>query len=296
MAQRFTKGDQDGWYHRVDSVTYGFFHTYDKFQLDDSVPHQIHVLLPNDYETSEKEYPTLYLNDGDWAFWPLDNTESFLAVPEHLAMLQEQHGRQVIAVGIVPADRNFEYTHLVYDENGKHGGIQTYSQFICDILVPWMNAYYRTLRGPAHTCIAGASHGGFASYYLAMTRPSRFGMCICFSPSFWMCESECRTMDYVHPDLHVPIVLRDSGIRATMYSTKIRPKIVLSWGMTRTGGEHNAVIERFATDAGQHVTEVLTGAGYQTGIDLCVLQDPHGEHDARTWKRWLGKGLLFVFP
>ena len=54
----------------------GSFHTYDTLTIHGNhhhyyhnIPHKIHVYLPKDYENSGLQYPVIYLNDGDNAFW-----------------------------------------------------------------------------------------------------------------------------------------------------------------------------------------------------------------------------------
>ena len=72
MAETFTIGGQNGWYHDEGHWA-GYFHTYDDFRVDqftannvnaliyntDSRPRTIHVFLPRDYDYSHESYPVI---------------------------------------------------------------------------------------------------------------------------------------------------------------------------------------------------------------------------------------------
>jgi S-formylglutathione hydrolase FrmB len=53
--------------------------------------------------------------------------------------------------------------------------IGAYGTYLCDEVVPAVDAWYRTLPEPAHRGIAGASSGGFGAAVWAMRRPDLFG-------------------------------------------------------------------------------------------------------------------------
>lgn len=54
-------------------------------------------------------------------------------------------------------------------------GTGRYLTYLCDEIVPWVDATYRTLPDPAHRAIAGKSSGGYGAMVLPMLRPDRFG-------------------------------------------------------------------------------------------------------------------------
>ncbi|MGH3242650.1 MAG: alpha/beta hydrolase [Spirillospora sp.] len=65
----------------------------------------------------------------------------------------------------------------------SHGGSQfldspgtgRYHSYICDEIVPWVDAHYRTLNAPEHRAISGKSSGGYGSMVTPMLRPDLFG-------------------------------------------------------------------------------------------------------------------------
>jgi S-formylglutathione hydrolase FrmB len=54
-------------------------------------------------------------------------------------------------------------------------GTGRYHSYLCEEVVPWVDARYRTLAGAAHRAIAGKSSGGFGAMITPMLRPDLFG-------------------------------------------------------------------------------------------------------------------------
>ena len=54
-------------------------------------------------------------------------------------------------------------------------GTGRYHSYLCDEIVPFVDAHYRTVPEPAHRAIAGKSSGGFGAMITPMLRPDLFG-------------------------------------------------------------------------------------------------------------------------
>ena len=54
-------------------------------------------------------------------------------------------------------------------------GTGNYHTYLCDEIVPFVDAHYRTLSGPAHRGISGKSSGGYGAMVTPMLRPDLFG-------------------------------------------------------------------------------------------------------------------------
>ncbi len=54
-------------------------------------------------------------------------------------------------------------------------GTGKYHSYLCDEVVPWVDARYRTIPDAAHRAIAGKSSGGFGAMITPMLRPDLFG-------------------------------------------------------------------------------------------------------------------------
>lgn len=151
---------------------------------------KLYIYRPPSYTESgaaAKRYPVVYMQDGRNLFnastsfsgveWKIDETLNS-KIPGGTA-------REVIVVGIDNTSaRISEYTP-VPDPGYGGGNGNNYLNFIQNELMPWVNANYRTLTGPANTTIGGSSLGGLISFYAAWTRSNVFGSAIAMSSSFW---------------------------------------------------------------------------------------------------------------
>ena len=54
-------------------------------------------------------------------------------------------------------------------------GTGPYHSYLCEEVVPFVDARYRTLTGPAHRAVMGKSSGGFGAMITPMLRPDLFG-------------------------------------------------------------------------------------------------------------------------
>ena len=54
-------------------------------------------------------------------------------------------------------------------------GTGQYHSYLCNEVVPWVDAHYRTLDAAAHRAIMGKSSGGFGAMITPMLRPDLFG-------------------------------------------------------------------------------------------------------------------------
>ncbi|RFS85997.1 enterochelin esterase [Actinomadura spongiicola] len=54
-------------------------------------------------------------------------------------------------------------------------GMGRYHSYLCDEIVPWVDARYRTLDAPEHRAISGKSSGGYGAMITPMLRPDLFG-------------------------------------------------------------------------------------------------------------------------
>ena len=156
---------------------------------------RVWIYLPPGYDASTDRYPVLYMHDGQNLFddatsfsgeWGIDETCEQLITDGEI--------EPVIVVGIDNggASRIFEYTPFVDPSFGGGGG-DTYLQNVRDILVPHINATYRTRTGPENTFIAGSSLGGLISAYAGYAHADTWGRVGAFSPSYWYANQQMAT-------------------------------------------------------------------------------------------------------
>jgi metallo-beta-lactamase class B len=156
---------------------------------------RVWLYLPNDYATSQRRYPVLYLHDGQNVF---DEATAFAGewgVDESLRQLQltgQDQGCIVVAVDNGEKRRLDEYSPW---HNAKLGGGEgdAYVEFLVKTLKPYLDSHYRTLPGREHTGIAGSSMGALISLYAALKYQDVFSKVGLLSPAFWFAEQPLFT-------------------------------------------------------------------------------------------------------
>lgn len=279
---------QDAWIHDEKSPA-GYFHTYDAITVgtgSQRTARKLHVFLPRSYVAGCKRYPVVYMNDGDTAFFPGSVGKTW----DVQGVLTDEYAKkslpEMIVVAVHPLDRDREYTHAPWLAGRTCCEVPGYAAYLATALKPFVDGAYRTLSGPSDTIIVGSSHGGLASFYVAATR-AEFGKAIAMSSSFWAGLDELT----IGGPLSTSALMQAAGPGLTSH----QPRLYLDWGLVRTGGTHNAVIEERATARGAEMATLLTSSfGYVKDKTLFTVEDPQGEHDELSWRRRLGKALALV--
>jgi S-formylglutathione hydrolase FrmB len=137
-------------------------------------PHErpVMVYLPPGYDDSSARYPTVYVLQG---------------YTGHVSMwLNRTPFRQpfVETADAVFASRRAPGCIVVYvDAWTGYGGSQfvdspgtgRYHSYLCDEVVPWVDATYRTIPERESRAVSGKSSGGFGAMITPMLRPDLFG-------------------------------------------------------------------------------------------------------------------------
>jgi S-formylglutathione hydrolase FrmB len=138
-------------------------------------PHErpLWVYLPPAYDDEPgRRYPTLYQIQGltgQLDMWR--NRPAFRpTVPELVDELFATGGAPPCLVVWVDAWTSFGGSQFL-----DSPGTGRYHTYLCDEVVPWVDAHYRTLAAPAHRGIAGKSSGGYGAMVTPMLRPDLFG-------------------------------------------------------------------------------------------------------------------------
>jgi S-formylglutathione hydrolase FrmB len=131
------------------------------------------VYLPPAYETEpERRFPTIYLIQGmtgQLDMWA--NRSAFRTnTPENIDRL---FGEEVSPPAIVVfADCWTSYGGSQFIDSPGTG---RYLGYLCDELVPFVDARYRTLAAPGNRGLTGKSSGGYGAMVVPMLRPDVFG-------------------------------------------------------------------------------------------------------------------------
>lgn len=162
------------------------------------------IYLPDDYQTSGKRYPVLYINDGQNAFF---DQESYSGCSWGFLEDVYAHHRDVILVAIPcnfePEMRESEYGAWKTDrtitilevgrpEPGLGGEGEAYVNFLCYELKPYIDSRYPT--DPQDTAITGSSAGGNISFYATLRHPEIFRKCAALSCAFWYYPQQYREL------------------------------------------------------------------------------------------------------
>jgi predicted alpha/beta superfamily hydrolase len=148
------------------------------------------VYVPPGYdEDAGRQYPVLYLNDGQNLF---DGRTSFIQdrtweVREAAdAAIEAGDVEPLVIVGIYnTGDRRLaEYTH---ERDWQMGGGEAddYGHLLTGELMPWIGEHYRVKARREFTGLGGSSLGGLVSLYLGLKHGATIGKLAVFSPSVW---------------------------------------------------------------------------------------------------------------
>ena len=264
-----------GQHYTEKKTRYGYFHTYENFNID-GFERKLKILLPAEYKETQHHYPVIYMNDGNTAFdaeglspWSWNVHKSTSSLIKHGAI------EPVIIVAIYPIDRNYEYLSVkrYHEWTGEiihgGGGLKDYAQYLAFSLKPFVDSCYRTIHSQDKTTIAGSSFGGLASLYVASVHNDIFGKAGVFSPAFFEI-------------LNQTIKIENNGylktvIKALKTATE-KPKLWIDWG------EDEGLDEPEVSELSRRIVRIFKKTlGYKAGHDLIYYKDSNGTHDERAW-------------
>ena len=238
-------------------------HVIDSFYMPQLERYRnIWVYLPPDYQTSRKQYPVLYMHDGQNLF---EDSTSFIGewrIDETLDSFYQQgdYGCMVIGIENDGKHRMDEYMPHVHPKYGGGEG-DLYIRFIIESLKPYVDSVYRTKPEAVFTGIGGSSLGGLISYYGAMNHPGVFGKTLVMSPSFWV------DSDYVN------------WLAGGQYPTSY-----LVAGLHEGEGDVKAKIDSLHSIWNRHQYS-----------DYIIRYPEDGEHSEWFWAREFGPGYQYLF-
>lgn len=150
---------------------------------------KIWIYLPQDYQTSGKRYPVLYMQDGQHLFDEATSRGRIGPIEWGVDEVIDTADEKCIVVAINhQADYADRVPEFLFRPNEEHAVVEgpQYLAFIAETLKPYIDSHYRTLPGKASTGLAGSSLGGVITLYGGLAYPEVFGALGIFSPSIWM--------------------------------------------------------------------------------------------------------------
>jgi predicted alpha/beta superfamily hydrolase len=229
---------------------------------------KVSILLPhNYYNQPHKQYPVLYLQDGQNLFNPNAPYGNW-GIDKKLAVLAEKGYGDMIVVAIDHAgkERINEFLPIKNKQLGISEG-KKYIRFIVETLKPYIDNNFRTMHERQHTAIGGSSLGGLISIYAGLRHPTVFGRLMIFSPSLWVTQNV--PFDLIHFFQPIP--------------TKI---YVYAGG--NEGGNMVTNIKNFK--------ESLYNQGFASNnIHFKLSIDPQGTHNEYRWGQEFPKAVDWLF-
>jgi hypothetical protein len=157
-------------------------------------PHErpLEVYVPPGYDDEpDRRHPTVYVIQGytgHLTMWR-NRTPWRQPFPELVDRLFAREEAPPMIVVYVDA-----WTSLGGSQYLDSPGTGRYHSYLCDEVVPWVDAHYRTLASRDHRAISGKSSGGYGAMITPMLRPDVFGALathagdahfdVCYRPNF----------------------------------------------------------------------------------------------------------------
>lgn len=232
------------------------------------------VYLPPGYEAGADRYPVLYLQDGQNLFDPATafGGQDWRADVTADHLIRRRAVQPLIMVGLynTGVERIAEYTPT-RDHRRTGGKGDRYAAMLAREVKPYIDAAYRTERGPAHTGVGGSSMGGLVSLAAGLLYPRVFGRVAILSPSVWWDQQSILKM-------------------VERYRFPVRPRIWMDAG-TAEGDAPEQVIADL-----RMLGQALLAKGWREGVDLRYSEVQGAGHNEWAWGARFGMVLEYLFP
>lgn len=221
---------------------------------------KIWLYLPKDYTSSAKEYPVIYMHDGQNLF---DRTTAFSGewkVDETLDSLFDNGDYGCIVVGIDNggSKRLDEYSPWINTQYGGGEGEQ-YVDFIVNELKPFIDQHYRTIEDVQNTAMIGSSMGGLITLYAGLKHADVFGLLGPLSSSYWfspMSYTFAASQDYTLSALKIYMIAggKEGGnqvadmykMRDVLIENDFKPEQIFAEDHANEGHNENYWAKEFA--------------------------------------------------
>jgi hypothetical protein len=141
--------------------------------LGDPAQRPLWVYVPPGYEDGlQRRYPSVYVLQGYTGHLSMWRNRTAFRQP-----FPETADAVFAAGGTPPAILVFVDAWTAYGGSQfvDSPGTGRYHSYLCEEVVPFVDARYRTLSDPAHRAVCGKSSGGFGAMITPMLRPDLFG-------------------------------------------------------------------------------------------------------------------------
>jgi predicted alpha/beta superfamily hydrolase len=239
----------------------------------------LRVWLPPTYddpENARRDYPVLYLNDGQNLF---ESVSSFTGVEWQVdetadRLIREGTVPPLIIVGIDNAskDRIREYMpHRSLNPVIMRTQGNRYPDFLIKEVMPFVARHYRVARGPENTGLGGSSLGALIALYTAAVRPGIIGRLLLESPSLWASNRQ--------------MIRQSRGIK------RWPERIFLGTGTAEAGRPDR---DQSMVDDVRELAAIFRRAGLDDGHLKLFIEEGATHHES-AWARRFPEALSFLF-
>lgn len=228
----------------------------------------VRIYLPPEYEQSGKNYPVIYMPDGQNLFssetatyqkeWCMDeNLDSFY---------QKKQTEGVIVVGVDSnsSTRTKDYNLYmgVYEGNGE-GNATKVADFFANTLKPYIDENYRTLPERENTAIIGSSYGAVVAICTSVNYPEIYG----YTGAFSYCDNQ-------NPEK------MNEYLKANLTKEALE--------------DHKIYFFAGAYDFAHQSTKGAYEIAVENGLEeVEYIFDENGQHDEFTWCKYMDDCLEF---
>lgn len=171
--------------------------------LGDPHDRPLWVYTPPGYDDSTERYPAVYVIQGytgQLTMWAnrMAFRQPFIETADQVFASGEAPGCIVVYVDAWTAYGGSQFV--------DSPGTGRYHSYLCDEIVPWVDANYRTIADRESRAISGKSSGGFGAMITPMLRPDLFGALathagdtlyeLCYVPIFGKAARQLRNYDH----------------------------------------------------------------------------------------------------
>jgi enterochelin esterase-like enzyme len=255
----------------------------------------VRVWLPPGYngtESAKKQYPVLYLFDGQTLF---DNCTAFanereLQVDETVTrLIAEEKIPPMVIVGIDSSGRRQHeyrpYRDPLTDPSAPEPIGRELPGFLVNEVLPHVSKTYRVTADPTQTGIGGTSLGAIAALYVLLNHSDRFGIGLIESPTLPLGNGQ---------------LLRDTTSLA-----RGPDRIYVGVGTTELavpGGEKFAALLRTPIEVANagfvKMSEALVAnlkAAYINHPEVTFVVEPNGNHTSTSWARRFPRAVTALY-
>jgi predicted alpha/beta superfamily hydrolase len=239
----------------------------------------LRVWLPPGYDdeaNAGRQYPVLYLNDGQNLF---ETSTSFTGVEWQVDETADQLIREsaippMIVVGMDNAGKNRirEYMpHRSLHPMTMRAQGSRYPSFLIKEVMPFLACNYRVAHGPENTGLGGSSLGALIALYTVAVCPGVIGRLLLESPSLWASNRQ--------------IIRQSRGVK------RWPQRVFLATGTSEVGRKER---DQSVVDDVRELAGILRRGGLDENRLRLVIEEG-GTHHESAWARRFPEALRFLF-